>query len=140
MRRIGAHGRRLVFLCALLLAASSATALSAGGPGKWSTTGSLNVPRALGAATTLVNGKGLVAGGCCDRLGARLPSAELYDPVTNTWTTTGSMASGRTNATLTALATGKALVAGGSTDPGNTTLASAELYDRVTGTWSSTGS
>ena len=57
MRRIGAHGRRLVFLCALLLAASSATALSAGGPGKWSTTGPLNVPRALGAAMTLVNGK-----------------------------------------------------------------------------------
>ena len=53
-----------------------------------------STPDACGTrATLLANGKVLVAGGIGN--GGDLPSAELYDPATETWTTTGSLNTAR---------------------------------------------
>jgi len=66
----------------------------------------------------------LVAAGVNDPFAPGLPSAELYDPATETSTATGSLNTGRYWHTATLLLNGKVLVAGGR---GN--IASAELYD-----------
>src|SRR5262245_53230500 len=49
--------------------------------GVWLPGGTLSTPRWLHVAVRLANGRVLVAGG-----GAYTPSAELYNPATNTWT------------------------------------------------------
>lgn len=109
----------------------------------WSPGGSLNSPRTSHTATLLPSGKVLVTGGVgpyADSTYAYLPTAELYDPATNTWSPTGNLALGRSGATATLLPSGKVLVAGGIlslSDRGATD--SAELYDPTTGTWSVAG-
>src|SRR5438046_636019 len=59
---------------------------------RWSYTGGLNEPRSFASATTLQDGRVLVAGGngSYDDY-VPLTSAELYNPVTGTWTMTGSL-------------------------------------------------
>ena len=57
-----------------------------------SATGVLNTSRYNHTATTLDNGRVLVAGG---NNSARLATAELYDPATGTWTKTGDMGAAR---------------------------------------------
>src|SRR5262249_48519167 len=80
------------------------------------------------AATTLSDGRALVAGGA-DAGFNPSDSAEIYDPVSNTWSATGSMATKRQGQTATRLANGKVLgVAGiGGTSQARGTPDSAEL-------------
>jgi hypothetical protein len=106
--------------------------------GTWTPTGSLGSARAYHTATSLLNGKVLVAGG-----GNGGPngdpggSAELYDPASGTWAATGSLVNGRVYHAATLLGNGKVLVAGGYGSGGS---ASTELYDPASGTWAPTGS
>jgi N-acetylneuraminic acid mutarotase len=88
-------------------------------------------------ATTLQNGKVLVAGGFTSD-GTDTNTAELYDPATGIFTPTGSMHDVRVGFSATRLPDGKVLVEGGTTD--TATLNSAEIYDPATGTWSVTAS
>jgi hypothetical protein len=97
--------------------------------GRWTLTGSMNVPRQDHQAVLLQNGQVLVAGG--DDASGTLASAELYNPSTGTWTTTGSMITGRYGFSLRLLPNGKVLAVQGT---------SAELYNPATGTWTTTGS
>jgi N-acetylneuraminic acid mutarotase len=99
--------------------------------------------RAAGfTATTLTNGKVLVAGGSTqpvpDTGVATVPTnTQLFDPATNTWSTGGAMVTPRSGHTATLLQNGKVLVTGGSAPGSAGFLTSAELYDPSTNTWSS---
>jgi N-acetylneuraminic acid mutarotase len=107
---------------------------------KWSSAGTLRMPRSLHTATLLKNGKVLVVGGSQVQpfyLGSEA-SAELYDPQTNSWALAASMHTPRSYHTATRLDDGRVLVVGGiqtSNDVTGTVLASAELYDPITDTW-----
>jgi hypothetical protein len=111
--------------------------------GLWSSTGSLQTPRAAHTATLLPDGKVLVAGGTAltPAPSSSTPpdpvvaSAELYDPVTGEWSFTGSLGQARENHTATLLPNGKVLVAGGFSFFDTVFLTSAEIYDPVTGKW-----
>src|SRR6266700_1963316 len=94
--------------------------------GTWTVTGNLNAARTDHTATSLPNGKVLVAGGEDINFNV-VASAELYDPASGNWTATGSLNSARRNYTATLLPNGKVLVAGGVGDSGNV-LTDAELY------------
>ena len=98
------------------------------------------------AATILMNGLVLFAGGESDELG-RMSIAELYNPATGSFTATGSMMSGRAGHTLNLLPNGAVLATGGETDACGRyfcgfagSVASAELYDPSTATFAATGS
>jgi hypothetical protein len=97
----------------------------------------MHVPRANQTETVLASGRVLVAGGG-DRPSGFTPSAEVYDPTTNTWSTTGSMADARGFATATSLPNGRVLLAGGFGNLGD--LASAEEFDPQTGSFARVGS
>ena len=83
----------------------------------WTPAANLNVARTFGhSATTLADGRVLVAGGGDERLplGEQyLASAELYNPATNTWTMTRSMTVERLSHFAVLLTNGKVLAAGG---------------------------
>ena len=103
---------------------------------RWSPAANMGSPRRSFTATLLSNGMVLVAGG--GEYPPFNPTAQLYDPTTDTWTITGNpLVTQRAGATATLLPNGKVLLAGG-TDA-TKDLGSAELYDPVTGTWSRTG-
>jgi hypothetical protein len=105
-------------------------------PASFTATGSMSGARSGHAATLLLDGQVLVAGG----LDA---SAELYDPASGTFTVTGSMTVARARHTATLLNNaalpnyGKVLIAGG--DQYHSGATSAELYDPATGTFTATG-
>src|SRR5262249_10161642 len=108
--------------------------------GSWSSAGSLTNRRYDHTATLLPSGKVLVIGGWgpyADSTGTELPTAELYDPVTNSWSSTGNLARGRRVPTATLLPSGKVLVAGGISSHNSTV--SGALYDPTVGTWSFAG-
>lgn len=106
----------------------------------WSPTDSLGISHGFHTATTLGNGKVLVAGGVeVWSPSGRTQVCELYDPNSGTWSDTGLMQMGRQDHTATLLLDGTVLVAGG-LDPSSQFLTSCELYDPGSGTWSKTGS
>ena len=125
----------LIIIITLALAAAAAR----GGvnSGTWSPTGSMSIGRFSFTATTLQNGKVLVAGGATDTEIATA-TAELYDPATGTFSATGSMHDARAGFSAIRLSNGKVLVEGGASNT-VAALASAELYDPGTGTWTVTG-
>jgi hypothetical protein len=109
-------------------------------------TGSLTAARSNAAAVALGDGRVLVAGGCHysapqQHMGCTVPTAELYDPETETFGATGPMAYGRVYAAAAPLPGGKALIAGGANTEGVTpALTTAEVYDPEAETFSLTTS
>jgi hypothetical protein len=104
--------------------------------GTFTATGSMTTARSSHSATSLGNGKVLIAGGMILGQGKELASAEVYDPVAGTFTATGSMTTARAGHTAILLNDGEVLIIG---DYSND-LGSVELYDPVAGTFTATGS
>jgi N-acetylneuraminic acid mutarotase len=110
----------------------------------WSAAAPLKVPRRLYTATTLGDGRVLVAGGIS---GSRqfpapgLTAVEIYDPAQNAWTTETPMKHARWGHSAVLVGT-QVLVAGGFTvrsGQSELALSSAELYDPVAKTWTEVG-
>lgn len=100
--------------------------------------GSMHVPRAVATATTLKDGRVLVAGGCARR-GCPLgtpggATAELFDPRTGTFALTGRMDVSRDDDPAVLLGNGRVLLAGGWGATG--VLASTDIFDPRTGRFS----
>jgi hypothetical protein len=130
----------LIVLAALLTTALVAASIGIGSrllrngpPGAfgWVTTGAMAEARTVFTATTLLDGRVLVAGGGTSESSGNFTSAEVFDPRTGTWTRVEDMADGRRFHTATLLIDGRVLVTGGGS------LATAELFDPKTGTWRS---
>jgi WD40 repeat protein len=137
------------FLVVLLTTLASLTPLATraapSAAGVWTMTGVMHQARGFQAATLLLNGLVLVAGGCGTCSGSNpdpnLTSAELYHPRTGSWARTGAMHEPRVQFTATLLRDGRVLVVGGCRFSICTSvLAGAELYDPRTGKWTRTGS
>lgn len=105
-------------------------------PHRLVTTAAMSASRAAHTATTLPDGRVLVAGGFVERGSAR--GAELYAPASGRFTPLPPMITTRHSHTATLLADGTVLIAGGYGD-GSTTLATAERFDPATGTFRPTG-
>ena len=105
--------------------------------GTWSSTGSMSVGRFVFTATTLHNGKVLVAGGATPD-NTNTNTADLYNPATGTFTPTSSMHDARVGFAATRLLDGRVLVEGGVNNTAR--VKTAEIYDPATGTWSITAS
>jgi hypothetical protein len=97
--------------------------------GTFSTTQSMATARSGHTATLLPDNTVLIASGdasCGYPCGTVTPTAEIFDPPSNSFTSTGSLNVARDRMTATLLPTGAVLIAGG-TDTENF-LSSAELY------------
>ncbi|HSD25852.1 MAG TPA: kelch repeat-containing protein [Vicinamibacteria bacterium] len=106
--------------------------------GTFSPTGGMASARQDATATSLPDGRVLVAGGYGTD-GLAQASAEAYDPATGGFAPTGGMLAGRANHTATALADGSVLIVGGhSAFPGGS-LSSTEIFDPIAGTFSAAG-
>ena len=109
--------------------------------GTWTTTGSLNLPRAYFAAEPLANGRALVAGGV-NGDGVSYSSTKIYDETAGTFTQPSLMNIARTGPAYALLKDGRVLVAGGSFYSGTADrilLSTAEVFDPTTAKWSMTG-
>ena len=93
----------------------------------------LNMPRSLHTASTLPDGKILIAGGY-NKQNLAVSSAEIYDPNTGKFSETGEMQVARIAATATQLSDGRILMVGGQDSSGNA-LSSVEIYDPLSGTF-----
>ncbi|HEY1524470.1 MAG TPA: kelch repeat-containing protein [Solirubrobacteraceae bacterium] len=101
--------------------------------GTFTATMPMKVSRQVFTLTTLPSGKALAVGGSPDiQSGAGSPTAELYDPSSNSWTLTGSMPSGRLGHTATLLPDCRVLIVGDAP--------TALTYNYVTGRFSPAGS
>jgi hypothetical protein len=128
--------------------------------GKFSSTGSMLIPRSLQTATLLQDGRVLIVGGYdasdftgtgeAPGSGKPIPTiapgppdprriGETYDPVTGAFRRTGSMSVDRYGDTATLLRDGRVLIAGGESLRSGI-VSSAELYDPRTGLFAPTGS
>ena len=105
----------------------------------WSETGSLTIGRTEHTATSLADGKVLVAGGKDSYDGSVLTSVEIYNPINGNWSSAPSLSVPRRGHSATLLADGRVLIAGGRYSTDNPDVhASAEIFDPASGTWSST--
>ncbi|MGH2772071.1 MAG: kelch repeat-containing protein, partial [Actinomycetota bacterium] len=113
----------------------------------WGQTGSLLLPRFSHTATTLANGKVLVAGGCAvptapedaDPCPIQTSSTEIFDPASGSWLPAAPMGFGRSGHTATLLADGRVLIAGGCLPPSDAVDCpgnnSSEIYNPTLGVW-----
>jgi Galactose oxidase, central domain len=134
------------------LAACSGQPVSAPAPGISSLSASaasaepsspdLGVPRAVHSATTLADGRVLIAGGCttpgCDGFDAAR-TIEIYDPRSRTLSEGPRLAAPRANHTATLLAGGRVLFTGGYPAEGGAPIATAEIYDPDSGQLTAAG-
>jgi hypothetical protein len=107
----------------------------------WTTTGSLNAPRAYFASAALTNGRALVTAGV-NGDGVSYSSTKIYDVATGTFTQTGLLNYARTSPAYATLNDGRILVAGGTFYDGNNAgvpRSSAEIFDPASATWAMTG-
>ena len=98
--------------------------------GRFSPTGSPSATHDYGTATTLADGRVLVAGGTDPLSQTPTNVAEIYDPKTGTFTGTGSMADSQWGQGAILLRDRRVLIVGGDRDGSPT---SAELYDPSSG-------
>lgn len=102
----------------------------------------LAVPRAVHAATLLLDGRVLITGGC-SRNGCggneEAMGSELFDPSTGEFTAGPLLTTPRAGHTATLLPDGRVLVVGGYEAEGLPPLASAELFDPATSLFVATG-
>jgi N-acetylneuraminic acid mutarotase len=111
---------------------------NAAGPDVWVPTGSMSAPRTDFSATTLTDGRILMAGG--ENMGVSVNTAEIYDPASGSFVPTGSLGVARAFPATVRLRDGSVLAAGGLLTNGSqpTVLSSAEIYNPAKGTWSPT--
>jgi hypothetical protein len=102
--------------------------------GKWHSLPPLRTARAKHTATTLPDGRVLVAGGVGQRLQA-FAKVELWDPVQQAWLPRAAMRTSRYGHTATLLFDGRVLVSGGVNEQ-EALLNTTELYDPTSDTWS----
>lgn len=105
-------------------------------PGTIDTSAPMSIPRFAHTATTLQDGRVLIAGSASIEQAAR--SAQLFDVTTERFSPLPRMVAMRHSHTATLLPNGKVLIAGGY-EVGSRVLASAELFDPVTKTFEATG-
>lgn len=110
---------------ALGLAAATLPLGISTGPGTLSNTMSMSRARAAFTATTLVDGRILIAGGFTTAGSAH--GAEVYDPKTERFSSLPPMRTTRISHTATVLSDGRVLIAGGHAADGPTN--SVELFD-----------
>ena len=101
------------------------------GSGKWTSTGSMIVPRSGHIATLLSDGSVLVVGGSLRGL-TPTQRAEIYDPSTGTWAAAGSLVAVHVVRAAALLADGRVLVMG---DRDRAGISAAEVYDPARHTW-----
>jgi N-acetylneuraminic acid mutarotase len=113
---------------------------------RWDRSGLMHTARTGTAATVLLDGRVLVAGGLyLDRASPEvarvLDSSEVWDPRSGEWSRTGNMARRRWSASAVTLADGRVLIVGGiaSRESAPVEQASAEIYDPGSGRWKSAG-
>lgn len=114
--------------------------------GSWSRVAPMSTPRLAHTLTALRDGRvlavgGTTPGGTTGAGGGQTispsPSAEIYDPDTDSWQATGKMSTGRFEHTATMLDNGRVLVVGGlggeAVEGRFPPQASAEVYDPAVG-------
>jgi Kelch motif len=121
-------------------ASPSARASSLPGPGTWTPAPGMPVLAGGQTATTLPDGRVLLAGGQQPRHGDPTAAAEIYDPASGKWSSTGDMTTPRWAHTATVLLDGTVLVTGGfAGSEQKVKLSSAEIYDPTSGAWTAIG-
>ncbi|HEV2361342.1 MAG TPA: kelch repeat-containing protein [Acidimicrobiales bacterium] len=108
--------------------------------GRWTSAGSMGVPRAQMKPITLSDGRVLVAGGDLYGIFDTTATADIYDPSTNTWSMTQPMSDARLTYAVQGLSDGQVLVATGLNDSAGSLVPSAELYQSLTGSWTASTS
>jgi len=100
----------------------------------WTMPGQMMTARFGHKAVKLLDGRVLVMGGCSSYgCGSDTPSAEIFDPATNTFTSVAPMKAHRASFGATLLADGRVLVTGGYNSTGVTT--ENETYDPAADKW-----
>ena len=105
--------------------------------GSVGTTSAMSAARAAHTATTLRDGRVLVAGGFTGQESA-VAGAEIYDPTRRRFAALPRMGTLRHSHTATSLPNGKVLIVGGFT-AGSTVIAAAELFDPATNRFTPAG-
>lgn len=100
--------------------------------GRWTSGSPMSTRRSGGTATTLADGRVLVAGGF---YAGMLESVDIYDPATGSWTQAAPMATARSGHAAIPLRDGAVLVVGGCFFDH---LVSTERYDPAHNTWQPT--